>query len=250
MAFFTSLIDKLFNRSNANNKVKNDQYEKLEQLKRSHDWIEVKVTQTEHVYQSLVLDIDMDNRELVIDDLYPPDGVEKLQPGDTIEIASRARRAQVSFYTRILAREAIDGKSAFRVELPEAIGATHSRQAYRVYVNNEQHLSIDAHHDGVALADLRIINLSTEGIKLSFAEDLSAQLEKNRLLENCLIKLPTGFEVDCTIELRNIYQIRTPHPHTLAGGVMTVELPQQRVKLEQYLAAVQRKQRRRESRIT
>lgn len=249
MAFITALINRIFDRADNKQSEPKDHYEALEFLRKNHDWIDVTVTQTQHSYQSMVLDIDAEHHELLIDELYPATDVDKLQPGDTIEINSRSRRVQVSFYTRILAHEVIDGKEAFRVELPEEVGRNHSRQAYRVYVQNEEFLSIDVPSSDIPISDPRIINLSTEGIKLSFAEDIGEQLNKQRHLKGCLIKLPDGFDIDCDIELRNIYHIRTPHPHSLTGGVLTIKHPQQRVKLEQYLASVQRKQRRRESRV-
>jgi c-di-GMP-binding flagellar brake protein YcgR len=249
MAFITTLINRLLNRADDEEYEPSDHYKTLEHLRRNHDWIDVKVTKTDKSYQSLVVKIDPENHELLIDDLYPPDDIEKIEPGDTIEITSKSRKVLVNFYTRILARELADGKGAFRVELPEEIGRNHSRQAYRVFVNNEEGLSIDIVYNESTLNDVKVINLSSEGIKLSFADDLTDQLEQDRIFEDCLIKLPSGFDIDCDIELRNVYKIRTPHPHTLAGGLLIVKQPQQRVKLEQYLAAVQRQQRRRESRI-
>jgi predicted SAM-dependent methyltransferase len=49
--------------------------------------------------------------------------------------------------------------------------------------------------------------------------------------------------------VRNAYVMRTPSLHTMVGGQLTIDMPSHRTKLDQYLASVQRKQRRREARL-
>ncbi len=249
MAFFKSLLNRLMPSSNRVDELDaGDHYERLERLRIQHDWIDVKLTGHDRSYQSLVLDIDLDNKELVIDDLYPPEGLDSIEPGDTVEISSQARYALIHFYTRVLARQQRDGQPCYRLELPEEVGLNHGRGAYRVYVEPENGLDIDIDLRGESLIDVRVINLSAEGVKLSFANDISDQLGDNITLKNCLMRLPGGEDIDCDITLRNIYRMRSPHTHTLGGGQLVINNPQQRIKLQQYLAAVQRKQRRRETR--
>lgn len=248
MAIFQTFLKRLFNKGDTSSSETVDHYEHLEKLRRNHDWLQVSLTKSNRSYQSLIINIDVENHELLIDDLYPPEDLEHIEAGDTVAIQSQSKRNPVSFYTRVLAKEFIDGERCWRLELPEEVGLNHSRSAFRVYVENEPSLEIELYIEDQALDNVRIINLSSEGLKLSFDEADTAILEKNRLFENSIIRLPTDEDIDCTIQLSNLYRIRTPHPHTLGGGKLTVSNAQQRVKLQQYIAAVQRKQRRRETR--
>lgn len=248
MAFLKSLIDKILPNSNKDVDAATDHYLQLERLRIDHDWINVNVTKNDAVYQSLVLEIDIENQELLIDDLYPPENLDQLEAGDTLEIVSQSKHKPLSFYTRILARETQDGAACWRLELPAEVGRNHSRGAYRVYVESEQDLTIELYHDHQPLQQVHIINLSAEGIKLSFADELKELLDGQQQFSQSIIRLPTGFDVDCDIHLLNLYSIRTPMPHILGGGKIVIENPQQRVKLQQYLASVQRKKRRREMR--
>lgn len=249
MAFLKSLIDRLFpGRESGGSHMPEDQYERLDYLRHHHEWIDVTVCKSGRSYQSLILAIDPDHKEMVIDELYPNRNGEHLESGDRLEVNCRSKHAPVNFFTRLLARETRDGETAYRLELPEEIGIRHSRETYRVYVENEPGLDIDIRIEDQTVPAVRIINLSTDGIKLSFPQDAAPLLDQTHQLTDCLIRLPTDMYVDCEIELRNVYPIRSPFPHILAGGKMTVPHPQQRVKLQQYLASVQRKQRRRENR--
>lgn len=250
MSLIKTLLNKIKPEPDKDVSAALDHYTQLERLRKNHDWISVTVTQTNSSYQSLILAIDIDNHELLIDELYPPQGLEDLQAGDSMHVQSQTERNPVNFYTRVLAREFKDGAPLFRLELPEEIGRNHSRGAYRVYVANEDHLSIDLNNDAIPYQSaIRVINLSADGIKLSFPNDFTELLKEHHLFEHCLLRLPTGADIECCIELRNSYAIRTPQAHCLAGGKLSVDQPQQRARLDQYLASVQRKQRRREQRL-
>jgi c-di-GMP-binding flagellar brake protein YcgR len=231
-------------------KKETDSYAQLELLQQRHSFIEVKFPRIEQSFQSMILELHADESFLIIDELFPTEGREKLLEGDDAEISAQGPGVKVAFFSRLLARDGSEGTPVYRMELPEEIGSTVHRRAYRVYVERETNLSIDIGAMSEAIGSPQIINLSSDGIKLSFDGNVSKQIEKNRVIENCMIRLPNGIDIDGTIEIRNIYTIRTPTLHVLAGGSLTIAIPSQRTKLSQYLAAVQRKQRRRESRLS
>lgn len=247
MAFWKPLLEQFFpGKKTRDSAALADHYDRLHYLQNHHEWIDVTVCKTGDNFQSLILALDPDQKELLIDELYPLDNDRLLQSGDRLEISSRSKRAPISFFTRILASELHQGEQAYRLELPEDIGIQHSRGAFRVYVENEVGLDIDMQIEGVAIPAVRIINLSTDGIKLWLPTDAEHSLKSTPRVEDIVIRLPNGHYIDCDIELRNRYVINTPHPHIVAGGKLVVRNAPQRVKLQQYLAAIQRKQRRKE----
>lgn len=253
MALLKTLINRLFaTPAHSESDHATDHFEQLDAVRRQHEWVYVTVSKTENRYQSLILEIDPDNKELLIDELYPAENLQSLQPGDTLQVTSESRQVNVSFYSRLLAIETRQEGKVYRLEMPEEIGRNQSRGAYRVYVENEVGLDIDINVNGEHLPAVNIINLSIDGIKLSFANDMSDTFNLRRQsvvkLSECLIYLPDGAAIDCDVLLRNLYTIRAPHLHSLGGGQLLINDPQQKVKLQQFLAAVQRRQRRMENR--
>lgn len=226
-----------------------DRYSQLETLQRRHSFIEVKFPRIERSFQSMILELHAEEGYLLIDELYPAEGRQYLLEGDVAEIGGKSVGVVVSFYSRLLARESVDGTPVYRMELPEEIGASFRRTSYRVYVERESGLSIDIRRPDGSSFDAQIVNLSTDGIKTSIRGDVSKEMIRNHVLENCLIRLPNGADIDCHIDVRNAYAMRTPGHHTMMGGQLTIDLPSHRTKLDQYLASVQRKQRRREARM-
>ena len=249
MALLKTLLDRLLARTEPTGEEARDRYRQLETLRRRHSFIEVKFPRLERSFQSLILELEPEDGYLVIDELFPPQGRDAVLEGDIVQINSRAPDIAVTFTTRLLQREMVAQAPAYRLELPEDIGVDLRRHAFRVYVEREPGLSLAIPAGDAEPLDARIVNLSADGIKLDIGGDASALLEQRPLLEGCVIRLPSGVDIDCTIELRNAYRMRTPAQHTLLGGLLTVALPAQRSKLDQFLAAVQRKQRRREVRM-
>ncbi|MDY0007786.1 MAG: flagellar brake protein [Spongiibacteraceae bacterium] len=236
-------------------------FERLEMVQERHVFIDVKCPRLGRSFQSLILAINANEGDLILDEFFPPEGSGDLLEGDALEITSRSKSIAVSFYSRLLAREFRGGAPIYRVELPENIGISRNRQAYRVYVASESDLFIQiplvpthpaektSDDDGEEnLVDGHIINLSFEGIKLDIDGDVARHFERAPRLQDCRIHLPDGQEVICHIDIRSVYPMRTPNAHTLIGGRLSVPQPNQRTRLTQYLAAVQRAQRRREMR--
>jgi flagellar brake protein len=226
-----------------------DRYSQLETLQHRHSFIEVKFPRIERSFQSMILELHAEDGYMLIDELYPAEGRQFLLEGDAAEIGGKSTGIVVSFYSRLLAREIAEDAPVYRMELPEEIGASYRRTSYRVYVERETGLTIDIRRPDGSSFDAHIINLSTDGVKISLRGDVSKEIAQNNLLENCLIQLPNGIDIDCTIDVRNAYAMRTPSLNTMIGGKLTVDMPSHRTKLDQYLASVQRKQRRREARM-
>ena len=249
MGIIRSIIDKVMPSGSVVNPEPPDHFDSLDKLRKSHEWIEVQIVRSGKSYQSLILNIDLDNNELLIDEFFPPENLQAIEPGDRVEVSSQSRSKPVNFYTQVLARKFEDNEGAWLLELPSDVGRNLNRSAFRVYVENEQNLNIEMMYEGEPLPFVRIINLSAEGIKLGFSNESQAQLDKQQIFNDCLIRLPSGFDIDCHVDLRSVYSIHTPKPHILGGGKLTIDNPQHLVKLQQYLAELQRRQRRGEMHI-
>lgn len=250
MALLKSLLNRLLHTPEDPKAGGDDRYRQLELLQRRHSFLDVHFPRIERHFQSLILELHPDEGYLLIDELFPADGRQLLLEGDIAEINARSSGGAVAFFSRLLLKETGDGVPAYRMELPEEIGGSYRRHAFRVYVERENDLQLDLRDGAGNPLPARIVNLSADGIKVSVDGDAVRLLEHHHQFDNALIRLPDDVDIECQIDFRNIYLMRTPHQHTIAGGKLDIALAPQRNKLSQYLAAIQRKQRRRESRLS
>ena len=143
MAPLKTFLRRLLNKPSVARQNAADRYSQLETLQRRHSFIEVKFPRIERSFQSMILELHAEEGYLLIDELYPAEGRQHLLEGDVAEIGGKSTGVVVSFYSRLLARESVDGTPVYRMELPEEIGASFRRTSYRVYVERESGLSID-----------------------------------------------------------------------------------------------------------
>lgn len=249
MALLKSLLNRWLHTPADPKAAGDDRYRQLELLQRRHNFLDVHVPRIERRFQSLILELHPDEGYLLIDELFPADGRQLLLEGDVVEISARGSSGSVSFFSRLLLRESSEGVLAYRMELPEEIGGSYRRHAFRVYVERENDLLIDLRDSDGNPLPARIVNLSADGIKINIDGDAVKLLERHHRFDDAVIRLPDGLDIDCAIDFRNVYLMRTPRQHTIAGGKLDITVAAQRNKLGHYLAAVQRKQRRRESRM-
>ncbi len=224
-------------------------FEHLDWLQRRHAFIDVRAARIDQQFQSLLLQIDSVLGELIFDDFYPVEGSEQLRNGDLLEVTSRNGDRPLHFVSRLLGRELRGDGPVYRLELPASISTTGTRQAYRVYVDGEPGLSMEINLESGQPLACRPVNLSVEGVKLDIDGDVTRLLEQHSHYGDCTIQLPDGTLIECQLDLRNFRLMHAPVPHTLAGGTLQIAHAPHRVKLGQYLAAVQRRQRRRELRL-
>lgn len=243
MPIFQQLIDRWF-RDHPSQEEEDPDYLKLLKLKDEHIFIDVRVTRTGEQFQSMILDIDGESDTLLLDEFLPNESPPNLREGDPIQVISRTRRYGVEFFSRILAKRDDEQGPSYLIQLPDEIGANPLQQVYRVSVERERDLQILLPPvAGVNLAG-RLINLSPEGVKLQLQGDQTALLNQHYLLSEVVIRLPDRIDIECNLQLRTVYRSPTGQEATIASGRLEVPHPPMRVKLEQYLAAVQRKQRR------
>lgn len=216
----------------------------LERLVRNRELVVVHCSRTGQSYQSMVLALRSGLGEIVLDEFFPRAGTEALQRGDLATVTCPA--AAIHFTARLLGTEEREGHVARRMELPNHIGGG-LRQAYRVYVENEPDLGLELRlgADQPPL-DCRIVNLSVDGIKIDLDGDHRAGLDPSTPLTDCRLQLPGTRPLVCTLQVRNLSIVHTPGLRTLVGARLTLEQPGDSSRLNRYLAAVQRRQRRRQ----
>ncbi|WP_019528947.1 flagellar brake protein [Dasania marina] len=222
-------------------------YARLQQLCNSHQAVSIKLKLQAADYQSLILHIDQEQHELLIDDLFPTPA-QTLKPGTTIQLISYSVGQQLNFYTRVIQRHNNRGNISYLLELPKELGHNHNRNSYRVYVDSERDLRIRLNDVEPAMQSVRISNISNKGIKLYFSDNVQTLLSNIRYLDDVVIILPSGYSIDCRIRIINNYLIQAGHPHSVVGGELMINKPLHKNKLQQYIASVQRQQRKRENR--
>jgi c-di-GMP-binding flagellar brake protein YcgR len=191
-------------------------YLQLFELQRNHVLIDVHVAGIEARYQSIILGVNPEQREIIIDDLFPQ-GFYGLK-GQPLKITIRQNAGRrLAFETLIISRGQ-DGEVPFyTLAMPEALNGDQRRAAYRLNVGNSH--VIDTLFVGPDQAERlgRLMDVSADGIRIELAGSDAEEFEVGHQLSDLRFDFE-GVIVDCGLELFNVLPAPEGRRRVQLGG--------------------------------
>lgn len=218
----------------------NQTYLYLHRAQRDRSFIEVLVDGDDQIYQSMILEVDPQERTVLIDELFPV-GFTGLA-GQKVKLNIRMRQGKkLKFDSVITESRSFDNAPLYVLSMPHSIDADQRRSAYRLPIKN---VAIDSHFIGPDLQAYtgRLLNVSSTGISLEVETERAANdlaFHYNDQLEHLVFDF-AGINVDCGVMVRNV-EVDPIDDRRLVIGVEFLDLPvmEQRV-LERSIIRMQR----------
>ena len=220
----------------------------LVRLIREHHRIDLKVARTHRVYQSILLHVNYEDEVLVMDEPFPKDR-ESLVAGDTIEVSAHGKDFALNFVTQVLNPVIINGMPGFKINLPDTIFNHQKRQDFRVSVSEKDGLTLGIELNEEHFLNCRVVNLSFNGMRFSIEGDQSSFIKPSLTYEKCMLQFESGEEIPCTIFIKNVELVQASTLLTIVGAKFSKLDPRDKAKLDKFIAAIQRRQRRQELRL-
>ena len=213
-------------------------YMQLFELQRSHSLIDVGVQGTEARYQSIILGVNPERREVVIDDLFPL-GFFGLK-GQPLKITIRQNAGRrLTFDTTITARSQDGNTPYYTLAMPETLDGDQRRAAYRLAVGNSHVIDtlFVAPDRSERLA--RLMDVSAEGARIEITQAEGEEFQPGSHLADFRFDFE-GVLVDCGLELCNVQPATDGRRRLLLGGRF-IDIPRDTQRLlERSIMQVQR----------
>lgn len=239
---FTSLIDRYKNLRSAKpaneaDQALNQSYLYLNQAKRNRSFVEVSVAGDDVVYQSMILELDPQERTILIDELFPVGFIGMV--GQAVQLRIRQPEGRkLKFDAVIQQQHHYDDAPLYVLEMPREIEVDQRRRAYRLPIGNK--VAISSHFIGPNQVpyQAQVRNLSSTGMGLEVAIEDSVALNYNDLLSHVMLDF-AGVNIECEMAVRSVAE--EPERQSLLIGAEFVDLPalEQRV-LEKSIMRIQR----------
>ncbi|WP_101758312.1 flagellar brake protein [Oceanicoccus sp. KOV_DT_Chl] len=218
----------------------NQTYLQLHRAQRDRSFIEVMVAGNEVVYQSMILELDPEERTVLIDELFPV-GFTGLA-GQKVKLSIRLQQGRKIKFDSVITESYLHNDAPLYVlAMPKDIETDQRRSAYRLPIRN---VAIDSHFIGPDQQPYcgRLRNVSSTGISLeietaSAANDLA--FHYNDRFDHLVFDF-AGINVDCGVTVRSV-EVDPADDHKLVIGAEFLDLPvqEQRI-LERSIMRVQR----------
>lgn len=216
----------------------------LDSMRKAHSLLDIRVPRLNGLRcQSMVLAINTEEGYLTLDEPFPP---ARLESGDTLHITCRLKnRAPIEFNSKLLRKQTGTDGNSYLLELPESLQSEGGLENYRIYVDQEN-LTLELTIDD-ELLQCHVIAMSFDSIKFHILGQFSQQLKEATLFKHGYLRLPDEL-IECDLTIEQSFDLSRPLLHTLCTAKLELVDKADSKKFNQYLASVQRRQRRRELR--
>ncbi len=216
----------------------NHTYLALHQVQRNHSFVEVSIPGDDVVYQSMILDLDPEERTVLIDELFPR-GFVGLS-GQRVDIVIRQQGGRkLTFRSEILEKHEHKDAPIYVIKMPEDLAADQRRGAYRLPVGNG--VSIASRFTGPDRQTYQgqLRNLSTSGLALELSGEEASAFNYNDRLQHLQFDF-AGASFDCGVAVRNVDVDEAEDNRVVIGAEFLDLPPMEKRVLERAITRVQR----------
>jgi hypothetical protein len=215
-------------------------------MRKSHSLLDIRIPRLNGMRcQSMILAINTEEGFLTLDEPFPS---ARLDSGDTLHITCRLKnRTAIEFNSKLLRKQSENGGNTYLLELPASIQGDDAADNYRIYVEKEN-LTLEIEVDNEIIQS-QIIAIAFESIKFQLIGKYSDVLKETSTYKQCFLRLDDE-PIECTLTIQQSFDLSRPLLHTLCTAKLELEQKTDSKKFNAFLAALQRRQRRRELRYT
>ncbi len=203
------------------------------------------IEEGQEVYLSRALEIVPEDGYLVLDELVPSEGNQRLRSGTRILVTARSRGTLLRFYTEVQEIASERGLAYYRLRWPRLIGLQQRRRHFRVFVPMSQSVPVLLATDDDVRLQGELRDLSVSGFSARLPEQLPVRLVTGQVLPSCRLALPDHGQVIVPVELRYLEAPRDQRRSARIGGRFLRLSTQTERQLEKMVRAIEREAQRR-----
>ncbi|RLT92259.1 flagellar brake protein [Ketobacter sp.] len=214
----------------------------LFRLRREHSLLQARFSGVDDVFQSLLLEVDLEQNRLILDEPFPHRFPTQYWIGRRIKVATSENGLATRFDSRVSGALALEQGNALIVELPRDIMAAQRRSSFRLAVNARMPVDAVVRLPEQGNLAARVLDLSAAGIRLAIPGEFAELGEETRLA----LRLGGEAPMVSQLAVRHLQTAAEAESCTLLGARLTGLNNSQSKVIERFLVRMQRVQRQRE----
>jgi len=156
------------------------------------------------IFDSVMISIDNDKSQLLIDQLHPEYGHNKLLEKGKLTIFAGLEGIDLSFQCILFDVDEKSGIPFYTLSFPQNIKYYQKRSSYRVQIIRSLSIPISLTFSSGETHVGELDNISTGGLRVRFSTDLPNDLKNGEILPRCELKLPEEGLMTISVEVRHI----------------------------------------------
>lgn len=187
----------------------------LKQLHEQRAMLAVTLPDSADKFNSAILAIDEAAKRMVLDELTPRIGHERLLTNNKLHVFAVLHGIEISFAANLRQVGRERGICFYSIGIPEELNYLQQRANFRIRIGMTSGITVVLRRDQQQQYRGRVIDMSESGLGITVRRALP--LECGERLP-CTLTLADGHEIECELEVRYVNHVNRPHEDTHFGG--------------------------------
>ena len=241
---FRTIIKRLNPKLQGDKARQQQTYLPLYQLQQRHRLVDIKVGHNETPFQSMILDVNVDDRIIIIDELFPKVPKPHQLPGQLVQVRGKDAGAIIRFQSVILKDQNTDLLTSHQLKLPKTVTKNQRRNAYRIDIDHRQKTTISLKTTNDIQLKGNLIDLSASGARIGFSEPLPPEVRRGVILPFCKLRVENHLDLECVFDIRNLTTSESNEHNNYIGGVFMFMPPKEGRALNRFISKTDRERRK------
>ncbi|MGI1680213.1 MAG: flagellar brake protein [Cellvibrionaceae bacterium] len=180
----------------------NHVYLALNRAYKNRDFLEVSVSGDTTIYQSILLEIDPEERTVLIDEFFPSAFVGL--PGQKMDFSLRqAGGRSIVFEAKILERHEFDGSPVYVISMPDTLEENQRRVTFRMSVPESTKIDSSFIAPDKQAYAAKVCDVSSGGVCIETSGEITKALRAGDSLKNTSFEF-AGIDIVCDLTVKNL----------------------------------------------
>ncbi|GAB1265095.1 hypothetical protein NBRC116493_20040 [Aurantivibrio infirmus] len=212
-------------------------YHTLLGLQKKRQLVEVNVEGGKHPnsYQSMIVDIDLENQLLYLDTLIPMNPFNPVIVGERLSLSHHEQGQVIACSGELKSVLTDNAGLLYAIELPYDIGIRQRRSFPRTSLQQTSGVRTKILSPKKTPWAAFPINLSAGGLRVAIGGNVSDQLSRNCVFPKCEINIGTEISIRCSTTVKSFQYCRQPYQHTRVSLEFNNLEAQQKLRLQRFV---------------
>ncbi len=211
----------------------------LSKVHAKHSLLSVTIGSSEEYYGSTIVEININEKYLVIDELYPHEGHEKIQIGTQLCFSTQYSGAFVNFTGTIEAIGENEKAAYYKIGIPTEVEYHQRRNTYRIATNVNDPILINLVNEDEVLIKAELRDISHGGLCLRINTSQHVTIKSGDYIPTCLIQVDKNRKVLSSLNVCHVEVIKETGSLRVGAEFAQISKIDQR-ELEHFIATLER----------
>lgn len=188
----------------------------LSRLLESHSLLTVGLSGSKSSYSSAILLLDFDAEYIVLDELTPVSGHNKVVANTKLHIRGRLDGVEIVFDTIVLEIGGSNGIGFYKASLPEEVLYNQRRDNYRLLVSRAESIPVYLKASRADLCEAELKDISLGGLKAKLKPGTTFAMKPGDVA-NCTVDLPDTGRIESELQMVHVVSSELHRTVTFGG---------------------------------